>query len=95
MFETLFQNPAVVTRQRNGPFAEARERFLSHCASQGLARATLVRRARELLVIAERIDLTLGETIGLSTIEAAAARWAREQRQMRTACGGRKNSSFK
>jgi len=34
MFETLFQYPAVVTRQRSGPFAEARERFLNHCARQ-------------------------------------------------------------
>ena len=81
MFETLFHYPAVVARHRSGPFAEARERFLNHCASQGFARATLVRRARELLVIAERIDITRGEAIGLSTIEAAANRWAREQQQ--------------
>jgi integrase/recombinase XerD len=94
MFETLFQNPAVVTRQRRGPFAEARERFLNHSASQGLARATLVRRARELLVIAERIDITLGEAIGLSTIEAAAARWAREQRQRQRAHGLRWSREF-
>jgi integrase/recombinase XerD len=81
MFETLFQYPTIVARHRSGPFAEARERFLNYCASQGLARATLVRRARELLVIAERIDITMGEAVGLSTIEAAADRWAREQRQ--------------
>jgi hypothetical protein len=81
MFETLFQYPAVVARHRNGPFAEARERFLNHRASQGSARATLVRYARELLVIVERIDITIGEAIGLSTIEAAANRWAREQHQ--------------
>ena len=87
MFETLFQYPAVVIRQRSGPFAEARERFLNHCASPGFARATLVRRARELLVIAERIDITRGEAIGLSTIEAAADRWARGQRQRQRAQG--------
>ncbi len=81
MFETLFQYPAVVARHRSGPFAEARERFLNHCASQGLARATLLVYARELLVIAKRIDITIGEAIGLSTIEAAANRWAREQHQ--------------
>ena len=81
MFETLFQYPAVVIRQRSGPFAEARERFLNHCASPGFARATLVRRARELWVIAERIDITRGAAIGLSAIEAAADRWARRQRQ--------------
>ena len=79
MFETLFQYPAVVARHRSGPFAEARERFLNHCASQGFARATLLVYARELLVIAGRIDITMGEAIGLSTIEAAANRWAGEQ----------------
>ena len=52
MFETLFQNPAVVTRQRSGPSAEARERFLNHCASQGLARATLVRRVDNVFALA-------------------------------------------
>ena len=94
MFETLFQYPAVVARQRSGPFAEARERFLNHCASQGFARATLVRRARELLVIAERIDITRGEAIGLSTIEAAADRWARGQRQRQRAQGLRWSREF-
>ena len=81
MFETLFQYPAVIARHRSGPFAEARERFLNHCASQGFARATLLAYARELLVIAKRIDITMGGAIGLSTIEAAANRWAREQHQ--------------
>jgi len=38
-----------------------------------------VRHARELLVIAERIDITIGETIGAPVIEAAADRWAHEQ----------------
>jgi site-specific recombinase XerD len=45
-----------------------------------LARATLLRHARELLVIAERIDITMGETIDSPVIEAAADRWAHEQR---------------
>ena len=48
MFETLFQYPAVVARHRSGPFAEARERFLNHLASQGFAHATLLVYAREL-----------------------------------------------
>ena len=81
MFETLFQYPAVVARHRSGPFAEARERFLNHLASQGFAHATLLVYARELLVIAKRIDITMGEAIGLSTIEAAANRRARWQHQ--------------
>ena len=48
MFESLFQYLGVVARHREGPSVEARERFLSHGFSQGLARATLLRQAREL-----------------------------------------------
>src|SRR5712691_2702351 len=79
VFESLFKYPRVVARHRTGPSAEAREQFLKHCANQGLAGATLLRHARELLVIAERIDITKGETIGSPAIEVAADRWAREQ----------------
>lgn len=87
MFETLFRYPAIVARHQNGPFAEARERFLSHCYEQGMAQATLQRRAQELLVVAERIDITVGEEIKPSVIEAAADRWAREQRKRKRAQG--------
>lgn len=41
-----------------GPFAHERERYLCFCASGGAAQATLLRIARELLVIASRIDLS-------------------------------------
>lgn len=81
MFEMLFKYPRVIAKHRDGPFAEARERFLNHCASQGLVAATLLRHAREILVIAERIDITGDEAIGLPTIEAAADGWARQQYQ--------------
>jgi integrase/recombinase XerD len=87
MFETLFHYSAIVARHRRGPFAEARERFLNHCASQGLARATLQHCAQELLVVAERMDITVGEAIGLSTIEAAADGWAREQQHRQRVSG--------
>jgi integrase/recombinase XerD len=79
VFETLFKYPRVVAWHRSGPFAEARERFLNHCVSQGLSGTTVVRHARELLVIPERIDITIGETSGAAVIEAAADRCAREQ----------------
>jgi hypothetical protein len=65
VFETLFKYPRLFARHRTGPSAEARERFLQHCVSQGLAGATVLRRARELLLIAERIDITSGEPISL------------------------------
>jgi integrase/recombinase XerD len=89
MFETLFQYPAIVARHRGGPFTEARERFLNFRASQGPARTTLQRYAQELLVVAERIDITSGNAIGSSTIEAAADRWVREQQQRQRGHGPR------
>ena len=79
MFETLFTYRGVQRRHQQGRAADARERYLSHCADQGLARTTLLRIARELLVIADRIDITAGQAIALPDIETFAARWAREQ----------------
>ena len=55
MFETLFKYPRVLARHREGPVADARERFLVHCAEQGLAQESLLRTAREVLIIAEHI----------------------------------------
>jgi integrase/recombinase XerD len=81
MFETLFRYPAIVARHQGGRFAVPRELFLNQCAGQGMAHATLQRYAQELLVIAERIDITVGEAIESSVIEAAANHWAREQHQ--------------
>src|SRR5450755_1097359 len=81
MFDTLFRYPTIVARHREGRFAAARELFLNHCAGQGMAHATLQRCAQELLVVAERIDITVGEVIESSVIDAAADRWVREQHQ--------------
>ena len=89
MFETLFQYPAIVARHRSGPSADARERFLNHCANHGLARATLQRYAQELLIVAERIDITSVGATEPSTIEAAADRWAHEQQERRRVHGRR------
>jgi integrase/recombinase XerD len=81
MFETLFKYPRVLARHREGPVADARERFLTHCAEQGLARESLLRTAREVLIIAKHIDLTTGEAISIHDVEAAADRWAAHQQQ--------------
>jgi integrase/recombinase XerD len=71
----------VLARHREGPLAEARERFLTHCAEQGLARETLLRTAREVLIIAKYLDLTTGKAISIPEIKAAAERWGAHQRQ--------------
>jgi len=58
MFEDLFTYPKVLARHRMAPAAADRERYLAHCADQGIARVTLARIAQELLVVAERLDVT-------------------------------------
>jgi site-specific recombinase XerD len=85
MFESLFRYPAVVARHRAGPFAEDREKFLDYCVSRGFAHRTLQRCAQELLVVAERLDITSDKAVGVQAIEAAADRWAREQNQRKRA----------
>lgn len=81
MFEVLFVYPKVLARHQAGPAAVDRERYLAHCAGQGAAHETLLRIARELLVIAERIDVTVGKSVTRSEIDAAARAWARQQKQ--------------
>jgi hypothetical protein len=77
-------NPRVLARHREGPVTDARERFLTHCAEQGLARESLLRTAREVLIIAKHIDLTTGKAIRIRDVEAAADRWgAHQQRRYR------------
>jgi hypothetical protein len=79
MFNTLFYYPRVLARHCQGPSAQARERYLIHCADQGAARNTLLRTARELLVIAERLDLTTDQMISIRQVEAAAEHWVHHQ----------------
>jgi hypothetical protein len=79
MFNTLFYYPHVLARHCQGPSAQARERYLNHCADQGAARNTLLRTARELLVIAERLDLTTDQMISIRPVETAAEHWVHHQ----------------
>jgi integrase/recombinase XerD len=41
MFEQLFESQHALARQRNGPLAEERRRYLVHCAEQQMAPRTL------------------------------------------------------
>jgi hypothetical protein len=49
MFEHLFSHPSVVARHKAAPYADERARYLTDCAHQGSAHATLRLKARELL----------------------------------------------
>jgi integrase/recombinase XerD len=91
MFNILFHYPRVLARHRQGPSAQARERYLTHCADQGAAHGTLLRTARELLVIAQRLDLTTDRMISIRQVEAAAERWVHHQRR-RGRIGGPRGS---
>ena len=82
MYDQLFRYPRVLARHRTAPMSIEREQYLQHCASQGMARATLVSLARELSVVAQRLEVSGdGGPIGHKQIVAAAERWARYQRR--------------
>ena len=61
MFETIFKQPAVLTRYRQGPLLEARERFLRQCAENGYSASMLQKIAWIQLSLAHRIDLDHGK----------------------------------
>jgi integrase/recombinase XerD len=87
MFETLFQRPSALARHREGPATDQRQRFLIHQANEGAARGTLLRTARELLVVAKNINVTTGKAIDKRDIEVAAVKWARQQQRRRRSQG--------
>lgn len=89
MFESLFQYPTVLARHRNGPAADERRRFLLHRAKEGAARGTLLRIARELLVIAKHINVTTCKAIGRHDLEIAATQWAHHQQRRHRSHGPR------
>jgi len=81
MIESLFRYPRVLDRHLAGPSVEARDRFLAHYAHAGAARESLLRLARELLLVARRIDISGTRAIALQEVEAAADGWVRYQRR--------------
>jgi site-specific recombinase XerD len=56
MFETLFTYAGVVRRHQEASFADQRRIYLSGLAAQGLARGTLLRRARYCLCVAIELE---------------------------------------
>ncbi len=80
MFDKLFKRPCTITRQREAPLAAERASFLAQRAKDGAAPDTLVRLARELLVVVQELDLTSSHLITREAVEAAAERWAKQQR---------------
>ena len=58
MFENLFKQPGALSRHRDGPLAAERAAYLAHREKTGAALETLVRLARELLVVVQELDPT-------------------------------------
>ena len=81
MFNQLFRRPHALARHRNGPLAEERRRYLSHCAEQQMTRETLRGIASYILNVAEALRLAErpGEIITRTEIEAEADRWGNRQ----------------
>lgn len=81
MFEQLFERPHALARQRNGPLAEERLRYLTHCADLQMAQRTLRGIAIYILIVARDLQLANrpGERITGAEIETAADRWANRQ----------------
>lgn len=86
MFDRLFQNPRVLAHQQNGPLAEERRRYLTHCAAQQMSPARLQHIARYILVITEALRLAErpGELITRTEIESEADRRLNERPKRRT-----------
>lgn len=94
MFESLFRYPSVLARHRDGPAAEERRRFLFHRANEGAAPATLLRMGRELLVIAQNVEIKSGGSVSAQDLEAAASKWARRQQRRNRSSGPRWSREF-
>ena len=85
MFEQLFKQPRALLRQRNAPLASERASFLAQRADEGAAPGTLVRLARELLIVVQELDLANNYVITPQQIETAADRWAQKQKRRQRA----------
>ena len=79
MFDQLFNCPETVTLHQSAPLLDARVRYLQHCQDVGSPRGTLLRKAHELLVIVDRMNLQPEGILDAVDIEEAARRWAYRQ----------------
>ena len=56
MFEALYTQPGVIRRHREAPLAAEREKYLEESAARGMARETLLRRARHSRCVAVELQ---------------------------------------
>lgn len=89
MFNTLFTRSCILARHRASPYAEARARFLEHCAAQGYPRSSLRKIAWILLVFSQSIDLGRPGHITRQEIESAVEHRIRYARRPKHAVESR------
>jgi site-specific recombinase XerD len=82
MFKALFRSPQTTLRHAQCPLAKERSAFLSHLASQGAARATLLGYASELLLITYRLGQKCGHPLLRSELANYARQWGKHQQRM-------------
>jgi integrase/recombinase XerD len=85
LFETLFPRPFTARMQESAPFAETRSDYLAHLTKQGYARATVRAVARDILGVAERMEMTIPGKATIAAVESAVDRWM--QTDERTSSG--------
>jgi integrase/recombinase XerD len=86
VFEQLFPGSRALARQRDGPLAEDRRRYLVHCAEQQMAHRTLQEIAIYTLVAANALRLAErpGELITGEEIKTASDCWASRRSPQRS-----------
>jgi hypothetical protein len=73
MFDRLFSYPKTIARHRDAPLADARERYLAHCADNRLPQSTLCKIAWQLLVVVRTLDVR-GRRVSIEEIKRAATK---------------------
>jgi integrase/recombinase XerD len=81
MFENLYRYSRVLARHLDGPAAEERDRFVAHFAASGATRDSVSNLASELLVVAQRLDVSGTRGVALEEVASVADRWVRHHRR--------------
>jgi integrase/recombinase XerD len=76
VYAHLFTRDRAIHRYLTAPLLDERLGYLTHCAAQGMARATLRAIAWHQLATLRLLDVQSGASIRQEQIEAAAKRWA-------------------
>ncbi len=81
MFENLYRYSRVLARHLDGPAAEERDRFVAHFAASGATRDSVSNLASEVLVIAQRLDISGTRAVTPGEVASVADRWVQYYRR--------------